>query len=48
MRLFARYLNTKLPEGEQVEDAREFMIHEKVPELTFEEQRMQAIKKKSG
>jgi hypothetical protein len=47
-RLFARYLNSKLPEDKHIEDARIFMLHEEVPELTFEEQRMQSIKKKSG
>jgi len=47
-RLFARYLNSKLPPDKQIEDARTFMLHEEVPELTFEEERMRAIKKKSG
>ena len=47
-RLFARYLNTKLSEGNQIEDDRIFMIHEVVPVLTFEEERMEAHKKKSG
>lgn len=47
-RLFARYLNANRPEDKWVEDARIFMLHEDLPELTFEEQRLQAIKKKSG
>ena len=47
-RLFARYINTKLPEDMQIEDARIFMSHEEVPETTFEEERMKALKKKSG
>ena len=45
--LYALYFNGKVEEDKRV-DARIFMPHEKVPELTFEEQRMQAIKKKSG
>lgn len=45
--LFALYFNSKVDEDKRV-DARTFMPHEEVPELTFEEQRMQAIKKKSG
>ncbi|WP_218955865.1 hypothetical protein [Acinetobacter sp. YH12064] len=47
-RLFARYLNTKLPEDKQIEDPRQFMVHEDIPESSFEEERMKAIKKKSG
>ncbi|WP_261182974.1 MULTISPECIES: hypothetical protein [unclassified Acinetobacter] len=47
-RLFARYLNTKLPEDKKVEDARIFMAHEEIPETTFEEQRVKDLKKKSG
>lgn len=47
-RLFARYLNTKLPADKQIEDARIFMIHEEVPVLTYEEERLMQIKKKSG
>ena len=45
--LFALYYNHRPGEFERV-DARIFMPHEKVPELTFEEERMKAIKKKSG
>lgn len=47
-RLFARYLNAKLPEDKQIEDPRIFMIHEKIPTLTYEEERLKQIKKKSG
>ena len=45
--LYALYFNGKVEEDKRV-DARIFMPHETMPELTFEEQRMQAIKKKSG
>jgi len=41
-------LNANLPEDKQVEDARVFMLHEEVPEITFEEQRMKDIKRKSA
>lgn len=47
-RLFARYMNAKLPEEKQIEDARIFMLHEEIQELTFEEQRMKDIEGKSG
>ncbi|WP_291370127.1 MULTISPECIES: hypothetical protein [unclassified Acinetobacter] len=47
-RLFARYLNTKLPEDKQIEDARIFMVHEEILETTFEEERIKAIKKKES
>lgn len=49
--LYALYFNGRIPkdqEHKRVEDARIFMPHETMPELTFEEERMQAIKKKSG
>lgn len=40
---------TQFKVGSDVEvDAFDFMPHEKAPELTFEEQRVKALKKKSG
>lgn len=45
--LYALYVNGKVDEDKRV-DARIFMPHEEVPELTFEEQRMKDIKKKSS
>lgn len=45
--LYALYFNGKVEEDKRV-DARVFMPHETMPELTFEEERMLAIKKKSG
>lgn len=45
--LYALYFNGKVEEDKRV-DARIFMPHEDEPEMSFEEQRMQAIKKKSG
>ena len=45
--LYALYANGKVDEDKRV-DARIFMPHEEIPELTFEEERMKAIKKKSG
>lgn len=48
--LYTLYFNGRLTRDQthlRVEDARIFMPHEKIPELTFEEQRMQAIKKKA-
>ena len=40
---------TQLKVGSDVEvDAFDFMLHEEAPELTFEEQRMKDLKKKSG
>ncbi|NHC02322.1 hypothetical protein G9F31_00795 [Acinetobacter sp. 187] len=48
-RLFARYMNTKLPADKQIEDPRIYMVHEEMPVLTYEEERMKQIeKKKSG
>ena len=45
--LMAHYTQFKV--GSDVEvDAFDFMPHEKAPELTFEEQRMKDLKKKSG
>ena len=49
--LYTLYFNGRIPkdqEHKRVEDARIFMPHETIPELTFEEERMLAIKKKSG
>lgn len=43
----AHYTQFKVGNGVEV-DASNFMPHEKVPELTFEEQRMKDLKKKSG
>ena len=45
--LYALYFNGKADDDNRV-DARVFMPHEEVPELTFEEERMKAIKKKSA
>ena len=45
--LYSLYFNWKVDEDKRV-DARIFMPHEEVPETTFEEERMKAIKKKSG
>lgn len=41
----ATYLSSK---GAKDVKAQSFMPHETIPELTFEEERMQAIKKKSA
>lgn len=45
--LYALYVNGRADPDKRV-DARIFMPHEEVPETTFEEERMKAIKKKSG
>ncbi|WP_228145934.1 hypothetical protein [Acinetobacter terrae] len=45
--LMAHYTRFKVGEGTEV-DAYNFMPHEEVQELTFEEQRMKDIKKKSS
>lgn len=45
--MYGLYLNGKLSEEDQA-DPRIFMPHEEVPETTFEEERMKALKKKSG
>lgn len=45
--LYTFYRNDRAEEDERV-DARIFMPHEEVPELTFEEERMKAIRKKSA
>ncbi|MEG2750057.1 MAG: hypothetical protein RR939_11775 [Acinetobacter sp.] len=45
--LYSLYFNGKVDEDKRV-DARIFMPHEEVPETTFEEERMKALKKKSG
>lgn len=45
--LYALYFNGKVDKSDRV-DARVFMPHEKVPELSFEEERLLAIKKKSA
>lgn len=45
--LYALYFNGKVEEDKRV-DARIFMPHETMPELTFEEERILAIKKKSA
>lgn len=43
----AHYTRFKVKDGTEV-DPRDFMPHEEAPELTFEEERMKAIKKKSA
>jgi len=40
-------VNDRVNEDKRV-DARIYMPHEEVPETTFEEERMKALKKKSG
>ena len=45
--LYALYVNGKVDPDKRV-DARIFMPHEEVQELTFEEERIKAIRKKSG
>ena len=45
--LMALYAQNHVKEGVEVSPY-DYMVHEDEPELTFEEQRMQAIKKKSG
>lgn len=46
--LYTFYRNDRVKEDDERVDARIFMPHEEVPELTFEEERMKAIKKKSA
>ena len=43
----ALYAQNHVKEGVEVSPY-DYMVYEDEPELTFEEQRMQAIKKKSG
>lgn len=45
--LMALYAQNHVKEGVEV-NPYDYMVHEDEPELTFEEQRMQAIKKKSA
>lgn len=45
--LMALYAQNHVKEGVEVSPY-DYMVHEDEPELTFEEQRMQLIKKKSG
>ena len=45
--LMAYYTQLKVGSDAEV-DAFDFMLHEEAPELTFEEQRMKDLKKKSG
>lgn len=45
--IFARYVNSGRKENELI-DPRAFMPHEEIPVLTYEEERLKQIKKKSG
>lgn len=45
--LMALYAQNHVKEGVEVSPY-DYMVHEDEPEMSFEEQRMQAIKKKSG
>lgn len=45
--IFSRYVNAGRDESKFI-DPREFMPHEKMPVLTYEEERLMQIKKKSG